>query len=180
MPVNGVLAGDYEGCQISFNEIKLPLLETCRIQKEIEAQGYRTVRSDNFRPLNKDFIESYQLIDSIDDVQKDVFSAMFRGGVGQMVFGNVGGVAGAATAKNRNDGYKIVDVHFRDGKRSLIRLDLKAWEQFLSETYCSPDYIPKRIVRPKLTKPFQVARSILAVAIVIGCVWLIVRCTTVI
>ena len=170
MPVNEVLAGDYEGCQISFNEIKLPLLETCRIQKEIEAQGYRTIRSDNFRPLNKDFV----------DVQKDVFSAMFRGGVGQMIFGNPGGVAGAATAKNRNDGYKIVDVHFRDGKRSLIRLDLKAWEQFLSETYCSPDYIPKPIVRPKLTKSFQVARSILAVAIVIGCVWLIVRCTSVI
>lgn len=178
MPVNGVLAGDYEGCTISYNEIKLPLLETCRIQKAIEAQGYRTVRSDNFVPLNKDFVESYRLIDSIDDVQKDVFSAMFRGGVGQMVFGNAGGVAGAATAKNHNDGYKIIDVHFRDGKRSLIRLDLKAWETFLSETYCSPDYVPQPIIRPKLTKSFQIARSILAVAIVVGIVWLLVKCTT--
>lgn len=178
MPVNGVLAGDYEGCTISYNEIKLPLLETCRIQKAIEAQGYRTVRSDNFVPLNKDFVESYRLIDSIDDVQKDVLSVMFRGGVGQMVFGNAGGVAGAATAKNRNDGYKIIDVHFRDGKRSLIRLDLKAWETFLSETYCSPDYVPQPIIRPKLTKSFQIARSILAVAIVVGIVWLLVKCTT--
>ena len=55
MPVNGVLAGDYEGCTISYNEIKLPLLETCRIQKAIEAQGYRTVLSDNFVPLFKDY-----------------------------------------------------------------------------------------------------------------------------
>ena len=51
-----------------------------------------------------------------------------------MIFGDAGGVAGAATAKNRNDGYKIVDVRFRNGKRSLIRLDLKAWETFLSQT----------------------------------------------
>ena len=137
----------------------------------------RTVRSDSFIPLNKDFIQSYQLIDSIDDIQKDVFSALFRGGVGQMIFGNPGGVGGATIAKNRNDGYKIVDVQFRNGKRSLLRLDLKAWEVFLAESYCSPDYEPKPIVRPKLTKTFQIARSILALAMVIGIVWLVVRCT---
>lgn len=118
MSVNAVLAGDYEGCQISFNEIKLPLLETCRIQKEIEAKGYRTVRSDNFKPLNKDFVESYQLIDSIDDVQKDVFSAMFRGGVGQMVFCNVGGVAGAATAKTATTDTKLLMCTFVTAKEA--------------------------------------------------------------
>ena len=123
------------------------------------------------------FIQSYQLIDSIDDIQKDVFSALFRGGVGQMIFGNPGGVGGATIAKNRNDGYKIVDVQFRNGKRSLLRLDLKAWEVFLAESYCSSDYEPKPIVRPKLTKTFQIARSILALAMVIGIVWLVVRCT---
>lgn len=94
-----------------------------------------------------------------------------------MVFDNFGGVAGAATDKNRNNGYKIVDVHIRDGKRSLIRLDLKAWKQFLSETYCSTDYVPKPIIRPKLTKSFRIARSILAVAMVIGIVRLIVKYT---
>lgn len=177
MVENGVLAGDYQGYRIGNNEIQLPLRESCRIQKEIEAQGFRTVRSDSFIPLNKDFIQSYQLIDSIDDIQKDVFSALFRGGVGQMIFGNPGGVGGATIAKNRNDGYKIVDVQFRNGKRSLLRLDLKAWEVFLAESYCSPDYEPKPIVRPKLTKTFQIARSILALAMVIGIVWLVVRCT---
>ena len=177
MVENGVLAGDYQGYRIDNNEIQLPLRESCRIQKEIEAQAFRTVRSDSFIPLNKDFIQSYQLIDSIDDIQKDVFSALFRGGVGQMIFGNPGGVGGATIAKNRNDGYKIVDVQFRNGKRSLLRLDLKAWEVFLAESYCSPDYEPKPIVRPKLTKTFQIARSILALAMVIGIVWLVVRCT---
>ena len=73
MVENGVLAGDYQGYRIDNNEIQLPLRESCRIQKEIEAQGFRTVRSDSFIPLNKDFIQSYQLIDSIDDIQKDVF-----------------------------------------------------------------------------------------------------------
>ena len=135
------------------------------------------MRSDSFIPLNKDFIQSYQLIDSIDDIQKDVFSALFRGGVGQMIFGNPGGVGGATIAKNRNDGYKIVDVQFRNGKRCLLRLDLKAWEVFLAESYSSPDYEPKPIVRPILTKTFQIARSILALAMVIGIVWLVVRCT---
>ena len=86
-------------------------------------------------------------------------------------------VGGATIAKNRNDGYKIVDVQFRNGKRSLLRLDLKAWEVFLAESYCLPDYEPKPIVRPKLTKTFQIARSILALAMVIGIVWLVVRCT---
>ena len=185
MVENGVLAGDYQGYRIDNNEIQLPLRESCRVQKEIEALGFRTVRSDSFIPLNKDFIQSYRLIDSIDDIQKDVFSALFRGGVGQMIFGNpggvggatIGGVGGATIAKNRNDGYKIVDVQFRNGKRSLLRLDLKAWEVFLAESYCSPDYEPKPIVRPKLTKTFQIARSILALAMVIGIVWLVVRCT---
>ena len=84
MVENGVLAGDYQGYRIDNNEIQLPLRESCRIQKEIEAQGFRTVRSDSFIPLNKDFIQSYRLIDSINDIQKDVFSALFRGGGGQM------------------------------------------------------------------------------------------------
>lgn len=178
MEVNGVLAGDFAGCQINNNEIQLPLRESMRIQKQIEAQGFRTIRSDSFIPLNKNFVKSYRLIDSIDDIQKDVFSALFRGGVGQMIFGNPGGVGGTSIAKNRNDGFKIVDVEFRDGKRSLIRLDLKAWEVFLAESYCSPEYEPQPVVRPKLTKTFQIARSTLAVAMVVGIVWLIVRCTT--
>ena len=92
MEVNGVLAGDFAGCQINNNEIQLPLRESMRIQKQIEAQGFRTIRSDSFIPLNKDFVKSYRLIDSIDDIQKDVFSALFRGGVGQMFFVNPCGV----------------------------------------------------------------------------------------
>lgn len=178
MEVNGVLAGDFAGCQINNNEIQLPLRESMRIQKQIEAQGFRTIRSDSFIPLNKDFVKSYQLIDSIDDIQKDVFSALFRGGVGQMIFGNPGGVGGASIAKNRNDGYKIIDVVFRDGKRSLIRLDLKAWEVFLAESYCSPDYVPNPIKRPKLTRAFQIGRCILSLALLAAIGWVLVRCTT--
>ena len=49
MVENGVLAGDYQGYRIDNNEIQLPLRESCRIQKEIEAQGFRTVRSDRER-----------------------------------------------------------------------------------------------------------------------------------
>ena len=51
MVENGVLAGDYQGYRVDNNEIQLPLRESCRIQKEIEAQGFRTVRSDSFIPL---------------------------------------------------------------------------------------------------------------------------------
>lgn len=53
MVENGVLAGDYQGYRIDNNEIQLPLRESCRIQKEIEAQGFRTVRSDSFIRLTR-------------------------------------------------------------------------------------------------------------------------------
>ena len=178
MVENGVLAGDYQGYRIDNNEIQLPLRESCRIQKEIEAQGYRSIRSDRYIPLNKNFVETYELIDDVDDKKRDVLNAMWRGGIGQMIFGTAGGVGGALLAKTRDEGYKIVAVQFRNGKQSLIRLDQKAWEQFLADCFCSPDYVPEPIERPKLTRAFQVGRCILSLALLAAIVWGLVRCAT--
>ena len=178
MPENLVMAGDYKNCKIQYNEIVLPFFEACHIEKEIEALGYRSIRSDRYIPLNKNFVEAYELIDDVDDKKRDVLNAMWRGGIGQMIFGTAGGVGGALLAKTRDEGYKIVAVQFRNGKQSLIRLDQKAWEQFLADCFCSPDYVPEPIERPKLTRAFQVGRCILSLALLAAIVWGLVKCTT--
>ena len=138
----------------------------------------RSIRSDRYIPLNKNFVEAYELIDDVDDKKRDVLNAMWRGGIGQMIFGTAGGVGGALLAKTRDEGYKIVAVQFRNGKQSLIRLDQKAWEQFLADCFCSPDYVPEPIERPKLTRAFQVGRCILSLALLAAIVWGLVKCTT--
>lgn len=70
------------------------------------------------------------MLDSVDDLQKEAFRSLFKDDVNPVILSNK---VNATTSKSRNDNYKIVDVHFRNGKRSLIQLDNHAYERFLTK-----------------------------------------------
>ncbi len=74
--------------------------------------------------LDKNTVESYELIDYSSDLS--MTSAMARSAVGQAVAGDVGGIAGAMTAKVHSK--NIVLITYRDGKKSLIEIDNGIYE----------------------------------------------------
>lgn len=74
--------------------------------------------------LNSSTIANYELVDYSSDVS--LASAMARGAMGKMAAGDIGGIAGAMTAKNH--GVNIVLITFKDGKKSLIEIDDRTYE----------------------------------------------------
>lgn len=74
--------------------------------------------------LDSSTVANYQIVDYSSDVS--LASAMARGAMGKMAAGNVGGIAGAMTAKMH--GVNIVLITFKDGKKSLIEIDNYTYE----------------------------------------------------
>ena len=106
---NRVIAGDYVGrLVVGGPAVRWPVI------------------SNGFKPisLNKDTVESYEVVTQ--EQGKNVASGVARGVVGGLLFGNIGVVAGAASAKNR--GIVTVAVTFKDGKRSLMEIDDKVYK----------------------------------------------------
>lgn len=112
--------------------------------------------------INKSTIEKYEIVDTINTTisrsttatkgtsRKSTKSMAGRGIVGGVIFGPVGAVVGAATAKNKNQSvsegvttekttreFKVL-VSFQDGKEALLRLDELGYENFLAATYAEP------------------------------------------
>lgn len=97
-----VIAGDYSGWQVGAG-FKGMFLK----------RGLKKVNID------KDTVESYELVD--DEHRKSASSGIIRGAVGGVLLGPVGALGGALSAKEK--GVYRVSVQFKDGKRSLLKLD---------------------------------------------------------
>ena len=110
---NKVIAGDYENKKVqeSFGKLKITSLTDERI-------------------IDKTTVESYELITG--EMRKSGTSAILRGGLGSLVLGPVGLLAGL-TAKNK--GTYQVAILFRDGKRSLIEIDEKLYKLLVKKCF---------------------------------------------
>ena len=105
--VNMVIAGDYKGAGIAVghNSIKI-------------CKGFKRTN------LTRDMVKSYEVI--TEEHRKSAASGIVRGLVGGALLGGVGLVAGAVSAKNK--GTYQVAIQFKDGKKSLLQLDDKAYK----------------------------------------------------
>lgn len=109
---NQVIAGDFKGKYLTTN-LKNDVIINYGFKEKI--------------PLNKETIESYELVN--DEHKTSSASGVARGLVGGALFGAAGMIAGAATAKTK-DIYQIA-IQFKSddpksiicGKRSLIEVD---------------------------------------------------------
>ncbi len=102
-----VIAGDYNGAGIAvgFNSITI-------------CKGFKRIK------LTKDMVDSYEVV--TEEHRKSAASGIARGLVGGALLGGVGLVAGAVSAKNK--GTYQVAIQFKDGKKSLLQLDDKAYK----------------------------------------------------
>ena len=66
-----------------------------------------------------------------EDSEASVASAATRGFIGKMLFGPIG-LAAAATAKR--SGIHVLEVKFKDGKRSVLEVDDKVYEAICRST----------------------------------------------
>ena len=82
------------------------------------------------RVIDKTTVEAYEVI--TDEMRKSGTSAILRGGLGSLVLGPVGLLAGL-TAKNK--GTYQVAVQFRDGKKSLLELDEKLYKVLVKKCF---------------------------------------------
>ena len=80
--------------------------------------------------LNKETIEKYEIIS--EEQRNSGTSAILRGGLGATVLGPVGLLAGMS-AKNKGT-YQIA-IEFKDGKKSLIEIDDKAYKLFIKTNF---------------------------------------------
>ncbi|XOQ44300.1 MAG: hypothetical protein ACFWTN_07660 [Clostridium sp.] len=105
--VNMVIAGDYKGAGIAmgFNSLTI-------------CKGFKRIK------LTKDIVESYEVM--TEEHRKSAKSGVARGLIGGALLGGVGTIAGAVSAKNK--GTYQVAVYFKDGKKSLLQLDDKAYK----------------------------------------------------
>lgn len=77
--------------------------------------------------INKETVESYELV--TDEHRKSAASGVARGLVSGALLGPVGMLAGGLTAKEK--GIYQVAIQFKDGKRSLIEIDDKIYNQLI-------------------------------------------------
>lgn len=103
---NIVVAGDYKG-SIDFKNNK----------KGLYIYGAFGLGPKTF--INKETVSSYEVIDS--ESQTSLGSGVARGIVGGALFGGVGAIAGAASAKKK--GVYRVSILFKDGTKCLCDLD---------------------------------------------------------
>lgn len=84
----------------------------------------------NIIPLNKTFVERYELI--TEENRKSATSAVLRAGAGAFLFGSAGLLAGVSA---KNKGICLVAVYFKDGKQSLIEMDDKFYKCLIESMF---------------------------------------------
>ena len=105
-----VIAGDYENCKVGgYNKNGAFLIK-----------GFETT------PLNKYNVEMYEVLS--EEKIKSGTSAILRGGMGAMLLGPVGLLAGLS-AKSKS--MHVVAVVFKDGKQSLMEMNDVVYKAFL-------------------------------------------------
>ena len=107
-----VIAGDYEGKTIS----------TTSNITTIDIGIFKTVE------LNGDTIESMEVVEENDF---DAVSGVLRGAVGLTLFGTAGLLAGLSARK----GTRTVIIEFKDGKRSLVQLKDKDYQNIYKNCF---------------------------------------------
>jgi len=111
---NKVIAGDYVNMGIIFSGQYVQIVT-----------GFMKTIS-----LNKETVERYEII--TEEHRKSGTSAILRGSVGAAVLGPVGLLAGVS-AKNKGT-YQIA-IEFKDGKKSLIEIEDKAYKLFMKTNF---------------------------------------------
>ncbi len=81
-------------------------------------------------PLTKETIQSYEVVD--ESISKSATSAVLRAGVGALLLGPVGLLAGV-TAKQK--GIYLILIIFKDGKQSLIEISKKSYNKFIRSMF---------------------------------------------
>lgn len=112
---NVVIAGDYEGKELVCGGGEVSIYLTWKKQV----------------PIDRSTVESYELVDS--QSSKSMSSGVLRGAVGAAVLGPIGAVAGAISAKNK--GAHTLVVNFKDGKRSMIVANDKAYQNIMAKCF---------------------------------------------
>ena len=113
---NTVLAGDYSGL-ISFKGDKKGLLIT----------------ENKFFGAKKTFINAdhYELV--MQEGNSSMGSGVARGAVGAALFGGIGAIAGANSAKKNSD--YTVSIIFKDGTKALCSLDADHYKALVRIMY---------------------------------------------
>ncbi len=108
-----VLSGDYMNynCWLSEGVVKI-------------------FRGSESIPLNKSTVESYEVLDA--DIRKSGTSAILRAGTGALLLGPIGLIAGVTGKKK---GIYTIAIHFKDGKKSLIEINEKAYKKLVQDLF---------------------------------------------
>lgn len=111
---NEVVGGNYEGRQIvqSFGKVL------------ISTSAFKSI------PLDKTTVKEYEILD--EDSSKSVTSAVGRAFLGSVLIGPAGLLAGLS-AKNKST--HMIALEFKDGKKSLIQLNKKAFSIFMKKIF---------------------------------------------
>lgn len=104
---NTVLAGDYTGL-ITYKGDKKGLLIT-------ENKFFHPKKTF----INKSTVDQYELV--MQEGNASMGSGVARGAVGAALFGGIGAIAGANSAKKNSD--YTVSIVFKDGTKALCSLD---------------------------------------------------------
>ncbi len=112
---NAVIAGDYLGNRLNCTLGIVMMMESFKPSV----------------PLNKDIVETYELI--TDEHRKSASSGVARGLVGGALLGPVGLLAGGISAKNK--GIYQVAIQFKDGKKSLVEVDDKIYKAIVKSCF---------------------------------------------
>ena len=103
MTVPVAIAGDHTG-NIEFKNMK---------------KGFIIRVKRNKVYINKETVESFEIIG--EEEHKSFGSGVARGIAGAVLFGGIGAIAGAASAKKK--GIHTVSIVFKDGTKSLCEFD---------------------------------------------------------
>lgn len=113
---NRVIAGDYTGRKVRCSRNRIAFTKTFSAPIEV----------------NDVTVAKYEVIDQ--ENTKNLVSAFGRGLIGNMLFGSVGMVAGAMSAKNSTA--VIVSIEFKNGDKSLVEIDKNIYKVLLKILYC--------------------------------------------
>ena len=111
---NEVIAGDYEGKQIT------------------STLGIVTIVTGLFKTieLDKTTVKEYEIMD--EESKKSATSAVGRAFVGGAILGPAGLLAGLSAKSKRTH---VIAIEFKDGKRSLIQLNQKVYDAFMKKMF---------------------------------------------
>ena len=115
MMKNQVVAGDYKNWDVCFYFGKMYfMLRLKKIQ------------------ITKKMVLSW---DVIDDIEKNaLWKPVLGAGIGGIIFGPVGAMAGAAVSGSSETSY-LVSLEFISGKKSLLQLDVQGYNNLIKYLY---------------------------------------------